>query len=193
MLQPLFSFFRLTLIVFLISALAVPASAQFKASIQGTVTDPSGAVVSGATITVTNQETNKTQQTTTSDDGFYRVSGLAPGTYTVSAETSGFKKQVIDNIVVHAEDAQGIDLALEAGQVSESVTISAGPEATQLDKEDASIDRAITTQEIRRIPQAGRDPYELIRLTPGIFGDAARGANGNSSGLPNTTGPGGSN
>ncbi|HKS39041.1 MAG TPA: TonB-dependent receptor [Blastocatellia bacterium] len=193
MLQPLFSFFRLTLIVFLISALAVPASAQFKASIQGTVTDPSGAVVSGATITVTNQETNKTQQTTTSDDGFYRVSGLAPGTYTVSAETSGFKKQVIDNIVVHAEDAQGIDLALEAGQVSESVTISAGPDATQLDKENASIDRAITTQEIRRIPQAGRDPYELIRLTPGIFGDAARGANGNSSGLPNTTGPGGSN
>ena len=127
MLQPLFSFFRLTLIVFLISALAVPASAQFKASIQGTVTDPSGAVVSGATVTVTNQETNKTQQTTTSDDGFYRVSGLAPGNYTVTAETSGFKKQVIENVIVNAEETQGINLALEAGQVSESVTISAGP------------------------------------------------------------------
>ncbi|HEX8184618.1 MAG TPA: TonB-dependent receptor, partial [Blastocatellia bacterium] len=153
----------------------------------------SGAVVSGATVTVTNQETSRSQQVTTSDEGFYRVSGLAPGRYTVTAEVSGFKKKVLENIVINAEQTEGVNLVVEAGQVTESVTITAGAQATQLETEHANIDRAITTQEIRRIPQVGRDPYELIRLTPGVFGDAARSANGNASNLPNTTGPGGSN
>jgi Carboxypeptidase regulatory-like domain/TonB dependent receptor/TonB-dependent Receptor Plug Domain len=172
---------------------SLTASAQFKASIQGTVTDPSGAVVAGATVTVTNLETNKSQQTTTSDEGFYRVTGLPPGRYTVTAELSGFKRAVIENVVVNAETPEGVNLALEAGQVSESVTVSAGEQATALHTETPSIDRAITTREILRIPQAGRDPYELIRLTPGVFGEGARGANGNAVNLPNTTGPGGSN
>src|SRR5215216_938927 len=185
--------FRVVFCTLIVVSLASIASAQFRASIQGTITDASGAVVSGATVTVTNQETSRSQQVTTSDEGFYRVTGLAPGRYTVSAEVAGFKKQVLENIVVNAEETEGVNISLEAGQVSESVTITAGAQATQLDTENASIDRAITTQEIRRIPQVGRDPYELIRLTPGVFGDAARGANGNASNLPNTTGPGGSN
>ena len=66
---------RATLCCLVTLSLAVSASAQFKASIQGTVTDPSGAVISGATVMVTNQETGKAQQVTTSDDGFYRVRG----------------------------------------------------------------------------------------------------------------------
>jgi hypothetical protein len=172
--------------------LAATAQAQFKASIQGTVKDTSGAVISGATVTVTNQETNRSQQVTTGDEGFYRVTGLAPGRYTVSAELAGFKKRVLQDIIINAEEAQGVDLILEAGQVTESVTVEATPDTTRLDTEHANIDRAITTQEIRRIPQVGRDPYELIRLTPGVFGSGARGANGGSVGLPNTTGPGGS-
>src|ERR1044072_4129125 len=191
--QLLYSFFRSVLFGFITLALASAANAQFKASIQGTVTDPSDAVVSGATVTITNQETSKSQQTTTSDEGFYRVSGLAPGTYTVTAEITGFKKKVLENVAVHAEETQGLNLALDAGLVSESVTVTPTADTTQLDRENPSLDRTITTQEVRRIPQAGRDPYELIRLTPGVFGDSARGANGNSTNLPNTTGPGGSN
>ena len=69
-------------------------------------------------------------------------------------------------------------------------------EATnQLETENANVNRGITEQEIKRLPQVGRDPYELARLTPGIFGDSARSGNGNSAGLPNAgseTGPGGS-
>src|ERR1700759_1091999 len=124
---------RSTASLLLISLLlTLTVNAQFKASIQGTVTDPSGAVVSGATVTVTNQETGKSQQVTTGDEGFYRVGGLAPGRYTVSAEIQGFKKQVIENVVVNAEAAEGINLTLEAGQVNDSVTVSAGEQATQL-------------------------------------------------------------
>lgn len=183
---------RATLCCLVTLALTVSASAQFKASIQGTVADPSGAVVSGATVTVTNQETNRTQQVTTSDEGFYRVSGLAPGRYTVSAEAAGFKKKIIEDVVINAEEAQGVDLLLDTGQVQEAVTVTASEEVTKLDTEHANLDRAITTLEVRRIPQVGRDPYELIRLTPGVFGSGARSDSGGSVGLPNTTGPGGS-
>jgi hypothetical protein len=171
--------------------LTATVSAQFKASIQGTVTDSSGAVVSNATVTVTNQETGKSQQVKTSDEGFYRVGGLAPGTYTVTVESSGFKRTIVENMRVQAEEAQGVDLTLEPGQVSESVTVT-GDEEAQLKTENANVDRSISTREILRIPQVGRDPYDLLRLTPGVFGDGSRSGSGNSVGLPNTTGPGGS-
>jgi len=178
----------------MVASLAATGNAQFTASIGGTVKDATGAIVSGANVTVTNAETGKSQQTVTGDEGFFRVSGLPPGKYTVSADASGFKKKVIENLVLHAEETQGVNITLEAGQVSESVTVSATTnEAAQIHTENANVDRAITTREILRIPQVGRDPYELIRMTPGVFGDGARGGAGQAVNLPNTTGPGGSN
>src|SRR5262249_5265551 len=185
--------FTTTFCGLILSCLVTTAFAQFKASIQGTVTDQSGALVPGATLTVTNQETGKQQTTTTSSEGFYRITELPPGTYTIAAELSGFKKQTIKDIVVHAEETQGINIILETGQISESVTVNAAAETGQLQTETPSIDRAITNKEIRELPQVGRDPYNLLRLTPGVFGDMARAGNGQALNLPNTTGPGGSN
>src|SRR5882762_8046019 len=79
------------------------ASAQFKASLQGTVSDSAGAIVTGASVTLTNKETGRSDKTTTSDGGFYRFSGLAPGLYTVTVEKENFKKQVVDDVNVEAE------------------------------------------------------------------------------------------
>jgi hypothetical protein len=183
----------LSLTIVLLLGISISAKAQFKAGIQGTVKDSSGAVVSGSTVTVTNQETGKSQQVKAGEDGFYRVGGLAPGLYTVSAEFTGFKKTIIEGVVVNAEEPRGVDLQLDTGQVSESVTVTATTQVTPLQTENADTGRAITTKELLRIPQVGRDPYELVRLAPGVFGDGARGGNGGSVGLPNTTGPGGSN
>jgi carboxypeptidase family protein/TonB-dependent receptor-like protein len=174
-----------------VTALGVTANAQFKASIQGTVTDTSGAIVSGATVIVTDTETNKTQTAVTGDDGFYRVTGLAPGKYKVTAELSGFKKKVLEAVVVHAEEAQGVNITLDAGQVAESVTVSATSEVP-LQTENANVNKTITNLEVLRLPQAGRDPYDLIRLAPGVFGEGARTSNGGAANLPNTSGPGGS-
>ncbi|HJZ67012.1 MAG TPA: carboxypeptidase-like regulatory domain-containing protein, partial [Blastocatellia bacterium] len=101
---------RLLVSVLIVAGSIVTAQAQFKASIQGTVTDASGAVVSGATITVTNAETGRSQQVITGDDGFYRASGLAPGNYTVSVEVAGFKKKVIENVLVGAEEPRGVNV-----------------------------------------------------------------------------------
>ncbi|PYS87875.1 MAG: hypothetical protein DMF64_21980 [Acidobacteria bacterium] len=171
---------------------AFVANAQFKAGIQGTVTDANGAVVPATNVTLTSKETGKTQTVTASNEGFYRFDQLPPGTYTLTAEKTGYKKQVLENVIVNAESVQGIDLLLTTGEVSETVTVT-DTAVQQLETENANVDRALTTQEIRQLPQVGRDPYELLRLTPGVFGTGARGANGTASNLPNTTGPGGSN
>ncbi len=181
-----------TLVCFTLLLLsAVAANAQFRAALQGTVTDPSGAVVSGATVTLTNPETNRTQETTTSDEGFYRFSQLAPGDYNLTVEQAGFSKTTIDTITVSAENATGIDVQLTTGAVTETVTVT--DTAQGLETENGSISRALSTEEVRQLPQVGRDPYELLRLTPGVFGDGARGGGGQAVNLPNTTGPGGSN
>ncbi|HVS83106.1 MAG TPA: TonB-dependent receptor [Pyrinomonadaceae bacterium] len=152
---------------------AVTVQAQFKAGIQGTVTDTAGGRVPDATITLTNKETSKTKTVTSSDEGFYRFNQLAPGNYGLTAEKSGFKKQVLENVVVSAEDVQGIDLLLTPGEVSEIVTVTETSTAA-LETENGSLKGTITTQEILRQPQVGRNPYELLRLAPGVLGDTAR-------------------
>ena len=75
------------------------ANAQFRAGIQGTVTDSTGALVPDATVTLTNKETNAKQMTQSSGDGFYRISGLPPGRYSLLIEKTGFKKQSFENVV----------------------------------------------------------------------------------------------
>jgi hypothetical protein len=167
------------------------ASAQFTAGLQGTITDSTGAVIPGATVTLTSLETGKAQRIIASTDGFFRATGLSPGKYKVLVERDGFKKKELTEITIGAEIIQGVDIALEAGSVNDTVTVTA--DATPaLQTENANIDRGITEQEIRRLPQFGRDPYELLRLAPGVFGQGARASGGGAVNLPNTTGPGGS-
>ncbi|HEX8162484.1 MAG TPA: TonB-dependent receptor [Pyrinomonadaceae bacterium] len=147
---------------------------------QGTIKDAGGAIVPGATVTLTSKETNKSQTTTSSEEGFYRFNQLAPGAYTLSAEKSGFKKQLLDNVVLSGEDVQGIDLALTTGEISEAVTITSDS-VPLLDTETANIRGVITAREVRQLPQAGRNPYELARTAPGVFGDTARAGAGNNA------------
>lgn len=188
--QATFKLFKTLSCIVLLAGMAIVANAQFKAGVQGTVTDNAGGTVGDATVTLTNKETNQTQQTKTSAEGFYRFSGLAPGLYTVTVEKENFKKQVVENVTVNAEALQGVDVALQAGGVSETVTITA--ETVQIETEDANIRKTITTQEVLSLPQSGRDPYELARLAPGVFGSGARSADGSSVRFPNSQGPGGS-
>jgi hypothetical protein len=186
-----FSISRFLLCGIFLLMLSGVASAQFKASIQGTVTDSTGAIVPNAKVMLTNKETNQSQQTVASEDGFYRFSGLAPGLYTVTVEKENFKKRVVADIKVDAESIKGVNVELEAGVISETVTVTS--EDVGLETEDANVRKTVTTREILQLPQVGRDPYELARLAPGVFGAGARSANGSSANLPNTSGPGGSN
>lgn len=183
--------FRLLFLPLFLLILVSPASAQFRASIQGTISDTSGGLVPEAKVTLTSIETGKSQETTASQDGFYRLSGLAPGKYKLTVEKDGFKQSVLDNVTINAEDTQGIDVKLEAGEVTAVVTVTEGQVDT-LQTENPNVNRTITTDEVLRLPQAARDPYQLLRLAPGVFGEGARSANGGAANLPNTSGPGGS-
>ena len=93
--------------------------------------------------------------------------------------------------MVEAEQPRGFDVTLQVGSASETVTVSESAEGLQT--EDASVSGTITSQQVLTLPQFGRDPFELVRLSPGVFGDAAREGNGNSFALPQQVGPGGSN
>ena len=170
---------------------ALPVSAQFRAAIQGTVTDQSGGTVPAAKVTLLNEETQAKQQTSSSGSGFYYFGRLAPGSYTVSAELPGFQKAVKENVAATAEQTIGVDLTLVPGEVSQTVTVS-GNTTPVLETENASIDGTISSQQITRLPQVGRDPYETVRFTPGVFGLGARTGGGGSVSVPNTNSVGGS-
>jgi len=189
------SFFKLSIRAILVlacaSIFAVCASAQFKASIQGTVLDAKGGVVAGAKVTVTNQGTGIVYEAVASGVGYYRVSELPPGNYTVTVEAPGFKKFVSEGVAVQAEQPRGLDVTLEVGAVSEQVTVTASQQILQT--EDPNISSTISADQIERLPQVGRDPYELLKLAPGVFGDGSRTSDGLAANLPNSGGPGGSN
>ncbi len=106
---------RIVVFGFFLLSVVATTQAQFKAGVQGTVTDSGGGRIPDASITLTNKDTNKSQTTNSSDDGFYSISGLPAGNYTLSAEKAGFKKQVFENVVVNAEASHGVDIILTAG------------------------------------------------------------------------------
>ncbi|MGH9741057.1 MAG: carboxypeptidase regulatory-like domain-containing protein, partial [Candidatus Acidiferrum sp.] len=163
--------------------LASSAQAQFKASVQGTVTDPNGGVVSNATVTVKNPQTGLSRETVTSSAGFYRISELAPGNYSVTVKAAGFKESTTNNVIVAAELPRGFDVQLQIGEVNQQVTVTAAGGGLQT--EDANITGTITNEQLQRLPVFGRDPYELLKITPGIAGDGSRSGAGQSVGFPN--------
>ena len=160
--------------------------AQYRASIQGVVTDPQGQTVSAATVTLTNHETNQTLTTTTDDNGIYNFSSLPPSQYSITVEKTGFKKKVLENVGVIAEQANAVNIQLEVGEVSESVTVS-GDSTPLIDTETSNLSGTVNAQEIQTLPSFGRDPFQLLQLAPGAFGDGAHGTSGGTFNLPATT------
>ena len=100
-------FSRTVVFVFCMLLGATAARAQFKASVQGTVQDAKGGAVSGAKVTITNQDTGISRSTVASGEGFYRLSELPPGKYTIVVESSGFKQSTVKDDVVEAEQLIG--------------------------------------------------------------------------------------
>jgi hypothetical protein len=182
---------RALLLSLILCFLTSSALAQYGASLEGTVTDKSGAVVAGATVTITDEATGVSRNTVTGAAGFYRVAGLPPGRYKVEVEGASFKKATKTGVEVLAEAVSAANIVLETGAASESVTVIAGAEG--LETEGADIGGTISARQVVELPTFGRDPYTLLRLTPGVFADASRQGNGNSLTLPQQVGPGGSN
>lgn len=169
---------------------APAALAQFRASVQGSVQDASGGVLPGVSVVLRSVDTGRRLETVTSAEGFYSIGGLAPGRYDVSAALAGFQATTVTGVQVSAESVRGLNLTLQPASVTETITVNAPAPGFQT--ESGSVAGTLGELQVRALPQVGRDPYELLRLAPGVFGDGARAAGGGAANLPNVTGPGGS-
>ena len=181
---------RITLFALVLS-LCGPAFAQFNASLSGTVQDSTGAIIPGASVTLTNPATQQVQKVTTTDAGVYRFNQLPPAHYRLEVTATGFKASTLDDVALAAETPRNVNVTLTTGDVSQTVTVNAS-EVSALQNADASIGSTISNEQIQRLPVIGGNPYELLRTAPGITGDGARAGNGNAVFLPNAAGPGGS-
>jgi hypothetical protein len=181
--------FILLLVLFTCLGVEV-ARAQYRGSLQGTVTDPQGAAVGGATITLTDNETSRTWTTETNEAGVYSIGGLPPSRYTMAIEKSGFKRKVLQDVGIVSEQPNAVNVLLEVGAVLETVTVSVN-DVPLLDTETASIGGTVTAQEVQSLPVYGRDPFQLAQLAPGAFGDGSQAAGGGTNNLPSRNGPGG--
>ena len=154
------------LIVFL-AGLAMPAFAQkTTATIVGTVTDSSGAVVPGVNVTVKNEGTGFTRSNLTNTSGVYSFPELPLGTYTVEAALSGFKSSVVKGVTLNVADVRGVDVRLETGTMTENVTVEAAAVAVKtIGGEVAGL---VTGEQVRELPLNGRNFLQLGTLMPGV-------------------------
>jgi Carboxypeptidase regulatory-like domain/TonB dependent receptor len=156
---------RITLLICLVLLTVITVWAQATATIIGTVLDSGGNVIANASVTVTQKETGLTRQVTTSDRGNYVVHSLPVGTYTVAVEMKGFKRKSVTGITLQVNEEPRIDITLEVGEVSETVTINS--QTPLLQTESASVGQVIDNRYTTQIPLNGRDFSQLILLTPG--------------------------
>jgi hypothetical protein len=165
---------------------SLSASAQYRASIQGVVTDPQGAVVTGATVTLTNLETSQVLTATSDGSGIFNFNTLPPSRFLLTVEKPGFKKQVLANLDISPDQVNAVNVSLEIGAVTQSVTVNAD-ELPAIDTESGALSGTVTHQDIQRLPSFGRDAFQLLQLAPGAFGDGAQAAGGGTQNLPATT------
>ncbi|HEY2932543.1 MAG TPA: carboxypeptidase regulatory-like domain-containing protein [Acidobacteriota bacterium] len=159
------------LLLFLGSLFCGSVSAQeFQGTLLGRVTDASRAVLPGASIIVTNQETNTSVSSVTNDEGNYRVPFLLPGNYLVAVEAPGFKK-IVQKVHLSAGSQSTLDFTMEVGEISATVTVSSG-QAPLLETSNADLGQVIERTYVENLPVSlTRNPMNRIFLAPGVRGD----------------------
>ncbi|HEV2576763.1 MAG TPA: TonB-dependent receptor [Acidobacteriaceae bacterium] len=159
------------------------ASAQYRASIQGTVTDPSGAAIPGAQIVLTDTTNNHKQSAKSNGEGIYYLEALPADTFNLVASAPGFSSKTLTGVTIIPEQANTLNIQLALGTTSESVAVNAGS-VPALDTTTANISGTITSDQIQHMPSFNRDVFQLASLAPGMFGDNSMASNGNENNLP---------
>ncbi len=142
-------------------------------SIRGTVSDTSGGILPGAMVVVMNVATKDTREVKTDDRGGYLIAGLFPGTYELRVSMEGFKQYEQKNIAVSPNDTRGIDVRLEIGARTETVTVTAESEIIQT--ETGAREGVLTAKQIDNLSIIGRSALELLRILPGVVTEFNQG------------------
>ncbi len=172
--------FRGLVLIFALTACA-GLNAQTFGQITGTVTDASGAIVSGAKVTVTNAATNATRTSSSNSAGIYSFPSLPPGTYNVKVELAGFRTAFHNGVEVQVQQVARVDFAMQVGQVNETVEVKAS--AAMLSTENSTVGTVIENQRILELPLNGRNYLQLVSLAPNVsFGFPSAGQAGSRQG-----------
>ena len=159
---------RLVLLAVLVACVAGRVWAQEATGrIVGNVTDRAGAVIPGAKVTVTNEATHVSETTTTGKDGFFQVLSLPIGTYSVSIEMTGFRKQVFEHQALEINQSVRLDAKLELGTRSEAIEVTA--QAPNVETINPTIGESVTSRPIVDLPLNGRNTLDLALLQPGVM------------------------
>jgi hypothetical protein len=162
----------LSLFVCLCTSTSIFAQSD-NAQVSGFVKDSAGAVIPGAKVVVKSQTKSVERTTLTNDQGYYVISNLPPDTYSVTVEQAGFKRYTLADKKVDPNIATTVDVALEVGQVSETVTVVA--ESAVVQSESATVGKLIDGKQIQSAMLNGRNPLFLALLKPGVSGGALGG------------------
>jgi outer membrane receptor protein involved in Fe transport len=142
------------------------ARAQVNASIKGTVSDATGAVISGASVVLRNTDTNLSRATTTNDSGYYSIPDVLTGNYELKVSKQGFSTAVKSGITLGVNQTAVFDLALATGSTSETVSVQAS--AVNLETATSELGVAVTRREVNDLPLNGRNFTQILNLTPGV-------------------------
>ena len=164
----------LSVVIALVFAASVYAQGGGNVAITGTVSDPSGAVIGGAKVTVTQKATGSVREDTTNGAGQFNIPSLPPATYTVSIAAPGFK-QYLQDVVLLADQVRNMDIHLQLGQATDQVTVEAS--SVQVNTVSPVLSQVIEHSRVTDLPLNGRNAADLTLLVPG-----AVSANGNNSG-----------
>src|SRR6266446_804641 len=169
--------------ILLLSAIAAMAQAT-TGNLKGVVTDTAGAVVAGASVNVKNDATGAVSETTSNSEGIYEVPNLRPSTYAVTVEAPNFKRSVSTGVVVRIGIVNPLDVKLEPGNVSETVTVTGGTEEV-VQKDQSQISTTIETRKVQDLPSngAGSGLDTIALLAPGVIANNSGGVNTNGTGL----------
>lgn len=169
---------------------APSAVAQYRASIQGTVTDPSGAAVPDAQLALTNLSTNQTVTVKSDGHGTFHFNQLAADPFRLVVDAPGFATKTLNGVTIIPEQPNTVNVKLVIGPTTSEVSVNAS-EVPALDTTTATISGTITANQFQHMPSFDRDPFRLVALAPGTFGDEAQSNTGNAKNMPgeNQAGP----
>ena len=157
----------LTIALLLTGGFAGESSAQVAGgTVSGRVTDPSGAILPGASVSITNVATSIVTSSSTNTDGFYSVANLLPGTYRIVVALAGFSEEIASGITVSVGSQVTVNLQMKLGSVNESLEVTGA--ATLVDTKSSTLSGVVGERAIRDLPLNGRDWTQLATLEPGV-------------------------